>query len=52
MVHMGVTEIAKTEIAMAKKCLTEEEFKELEESIREIKIAGQAAPFRNAKLPQ
>ena len=50
MVHMGVTEIAKSEIAMARKCLTEEEFKELEESIREIKVAGQAAPFHNVKL--
>ena len=33
-----------------RKCLTEEEFKELEESIREIKVAGQAAPFHNVKL--
>lgn len=52
MAQMGATEIAKSEIAMAKEYLTEEEFEDLEKEISDIRIAGQAIQFRNAKLPQ
>ena len=52
MAQMGATEIAKSEIAMAKDYLTEEEFEELEKSVGDIRVAGQAIQFRNSKLPQ
>lgn len=52
MANMGATEIAKSEIAMAKKCLTEEEFAELENAIREIHIDGQPIRFQSDKLIQ
>lgn len=52
MANMGATEIAKSEIAMAKKCLTEEEFAELENTIREIHIDGQPIRFQSDKLIQ
>lgn len=52
MAQMGATEIAKSEIAMAKEYLTDEEFEELERDLSDIRIAGQAIQFRNAKLPQ
>lgn len=51
MAHMGATEIAKSELAMAKRCLTDEEFEDLEKAIREIRVAGHAIHFHNEKLP-
>lgn len=51
MAQMGATEIAKSEIAMAKEYLTEEEFDELENAISGIRVGGQSIQFRNIKLP-
>ena len=51
MAHMGATEIAKSELAMAKRCLTEEEFEDLEKAIREIRVADHGIHFHNEKLP-
>lgn len=51
MAHMGATEIAKSELTMAKRCLTEEEFEDLEKAIREIRVAGHTIHFHNEKLP-
>lgn len=52
MIQMGATEIAKSEIAMAKEYLTAEEFADLEKAISDIRIAGQTIQFHNERLLQ
>ena len=52
MKQMGVHEMAKAEMEVAKHYLTEEEYDELQEKLRKIPVREQSLHFRNEKLEQ